>query len=280
MRLVDPTVPLLVPMLLLAVAAWIPQTADSDGLLSFHPRVEAWAHHARTDPGLELVCERRAGEGFVSLLRSQEQGAWIVVFSSLPLTTAESVRLRFPDPPPVGVEEVSDWAYVFDRNGDGAIDYLAYHVGPLPIKAEDFPDDYPEQYGDPREAWRLPVTREQLDYYFDHVTLVFLHAADDDHDGGIDGLVHEVLDPNRHWVERWVAARRDPAGRIEAWYFKENIAIREGLPEAEDRSYRIHSLSNDDEYLDESDFEYWTKVLVHVNDAVAQCSVDARPRTG
>jgi len=150
----------------------------------------------------------------------------------------------------------------------------------LPGNAEDFPDDFPEQYGDPREAWGLSVTREQLDYYFDHVTLVFLHAADDDHDDAIDGLVHEILNPKRHWVERWVAVRRDPAGQIDAWYFTEDIAMREALPQAEGRSYLIHSLSNDGEILDESDFEYWTKVLVHVNDAVAQCPVDARPRIG
>ncbi len=97
-------------------------------------------------------------------------------------------------------EGTMDWAYVFDRNRDGRIDYFSYLVGPVWMAPQD-------------EAKRasLPVTGESIsvefaETYQDKLELAFWHLADDNYDGDHDRILARLQDSDTGWTYGWVIA--------------------------------------------------------------------------
>ncbi|TAK59718.1 MAG: hypothetical protein EPO24_07465 [Bacteroidetes bacterium] len=89
---------------------------------------------------------------------------------------------------------IQTWGYIYDRNQDGIIDYLALLGGAAPFWTEDMPKDYPER--------GFQLTPQQRELLVGHSNLVFNHWADDNFDGKLDGVVHVDMFLERDWVKR------------------------------------------------------------------------------
>src|SRR5574341_1046434 len=130
--------------------------------------------------------------------------------------------------------KIIEWGYVFDRNKDGKIDYLAYLAAAIPIKPQKiFPSDFPkgEDLADHFVAL-INEYRQKPEYFHMFwlcLRLVFDHMADDNFDGKIDGTVIEAMDSERYWVDRWMALRstRFDEKLDTCWQFKDSIQVKE-----------------------------------------------------
>lgn len=109
-----------------------------------------------------------------------------------------SLSVRFKKMIP-DMGQISTWGYIFDRNKDGKVDYMALVGGAAAYKDSEFPEDFPYK--------GQPLQHSQMEYYITHCKLVFNHWADDNFDGVLDALVHIDMDPDRDFVERELLAR-------------------------------------------------------------------------
>jgi len=125
----------------------------------------------------------------------------IVAVTAIPLNNLKKQISLLPDfhgPFPYP-GNVTSWGYVFDRNQDGKVDYMALLGGAAPYEKGDMPADYP-----PR---KVTLTPDQMEYYVNHCQMIFNHWADDNYDGVIDGVIHIDMDPVRDWVMDQIVVR-------------------------------------------------------------------------
>lgn len=94
---------------------------------------------------------------------------------------------------------VADWAYVWDRNRDGRIDYVAYLIGPNPVKPENTAYN-PPPAGKPFES------KEQYMAVIKNLRQVFWHIADEDFDGEPDAFALMGKEKAGWWRD-WVIVR-------------------------------------------------------------------------
>lgn len=130
-----------------------------------------------------------------------------------------------------------DWAYVWDRNEDGVIDYIAYLDSARPVKGRDFPADFPI-------GTRLK--KEHLYLIIDSGRMTFTHFADDNFDGRTDTIVAVLPDPARpFWVEEFGVLRSTGFdGKVdETWTFKERIEARTGTVPRSEGGYAMINLA-------------------------------------
>lgn len=156
---------------------------------------------------------------------------------------------------------VQDWGYVFDRNGDGKIDYVAWLVGAGPVKQKDFPANYPKR------GQRL--TLDQLGVALESSRLIFEHWADDNFEGRLSGIVFEAADPERDWVEGWTVVRSSHFDGVldECWHFRESIETRMVACEHSGDGYRTRRLRIFGNTFGRNDLAKKSDILRMLNDA-------------
>ncbi len=120
------------------------------------------------------------------------------------------------------------WTYVFDRNNDSKIDYLALFLGPLPIKQKEFPSNYPKGgiIGQLKNYGKF--TAEDIEIFKKSWRPVFRHIVDENFDGTADAVVVEVMDSERFWVDRWMALRSSNFNGVVdvCWQFQDSIQVK------------------------------------------------------
>ena len=94
---------------------------------------------------------------------------------------------------PEGPTGTLDWAYVYDRNQDDRIDYLAYLDGPNVVIPHPRPANLPRLTG--------RLTKQQVDFAQRHTRQVFWHMSDDDFDGQVDGFIVPTRDRQSGWID-------------------------------------------------------------------------------
>lgn len=97
---------------------------------------------------------------------------------------------------------VADWAYVWDRNKDGRIDYVAYLIGPNPIKPANAAYN-PPPAGKPFES------KDQYMAVIKNLRQVFWHMADENFDGEPDAYALMGKEQTGWWRD-WVIVRAQP----------------------------------------------------------------------
>lgn len=118
-----------------------------------------------------------------------------------------------------------DWAYLFDRNGDGRVDYFAYLQNAHAVLPDTVPPDFPRPVRD--SAGKVRMSLALLDSMISRGRMVFRHYADDDFDGRVDGFVTEEFDAERWmFVRDWLIFRAARAGGApaEGWAFRQTPA--------------------------------------------------------
>ncbi len=238
--------------------------------IQFYPAAYGETQAARPLRDYHIACTHTDPDGGYVTLLAKPGGR--VVLGALSRGAPQDVQSLFDfahNP-----EATRDWAYLWDRNGDGAVDYLAFYLGTeMVVTNGALPADFP------RGAHpRLNVA--QLEFVLRHTHMTFYHAADDNFDGRVDAMVFPLRDPELPlWVKGFVALRSTRFDdRVEQdWEFSDRIDQRLGAAPRNARGYRVGL----DPTRGESGREiltHWTRVLGRFNGAVRACGLGARLR--
>lgn len=168
-----------------------------------------------------------------------------------------------------GIGTTQDWGFVWDRNGDGAVDYFVFLDGSVPVETPEIADRIPL----PDASGGYPA--ETLPLFLEHTRLAFHHHADDDFDGKSDAIVGSIHDPKRPgWIHRHVVLRSTTFSQTvdEDWMFWEDIGERLGpVPRtAEGRFVPLSGLYSFEQHLVDS-----SGLLDWVNGWIRKCELPA-----
>jgi hypothetical protein len=176
-------------------------------LMEFFPRAQLLAQtwpSAKED--LQILCQENVDGQFVSFVGFEEvldkqidEIILLAVFSEQEFRKPE--KNMYSEAPQGGIPPggTRDWGWVFDRNSDGRVDYLAFLDGPNPVVPDEPEDDLPNL--------TQPITRNELLLVAENMRYVFWHAADDNFDGHVDGLAVSMRNLKTGWIEGWMVAQ-------------------------------------------------------------------------
>jgi TPR repeat protein len=176
-------------------------------MLAFLPSVLEMAADPPPESRLKILCQvqLQADQGYATVLSIKDNKVFIIAFSPHQLErpwstiTLRGVFVPTGESHPTN-EGTMDWAYVFDRNGDGKIDFFSYLVGPLWIIPSADVD-----------RGQLPVVKDgvMIDFFNENRNKLrngYWHVADDNFDGTLDGIVARTVDA-KGWADGWVIVR-------------------------------------------------------------------------
>jgi hypothetical protein len=262
-------------------AAPLHAIANPPGLIAFYPRVAARAAKPPAEKSLRVLYDWTHEDGsHVSFVAIGKKTSILVVLTKQKFKKPEEALFLSPryvvakdmqavhagKAPLVRATagEVTDWAYAYDRNGDGRADYLCYLAGPMPVEGDSFPADFPTD--------AQGLTTPQLDYMLDHDRYIFTHVADEDFDGTVDAIVLYVRDPDRLWVKEFAAILAPGGGSPDSsWTFRESIIVPTGALAKSGGGFVRHRVAGKDVVITAGNFSGWTDVLARIN-AAAQAT--------
>ncbi|HYQ87128.1 MAG TPA: hypothetical protein VES59_07800 [Bacteroidota bacterium] len=244
--------------------------AQEDNIVDFYPHADTVCQFPRSDQELTVVCQKKILRRYITFIGMKGDSRILLAAVTLkPLTDVQksiSLSVDFdgirPNP-----GKVSTWGYVYDRNGDGRIDYMALVGGAAAYKTADFPDDFPL-----REKL---LSLQQIDYYVGHCKTVFNHWADDNFDGTLDAVIHIDMDPQRDWVERQIVVRstRFDGKYDEVWSFREKMRDDRDSVKHTATSVAFHPIGKPPDSISPAAFADKTRILQIINAAVKKCGL-------
>ena len=170
-------------------------------IVHFYEKADSVCQYPNLTIQLTLYCQQKVDNLYVTFIGYKDQKSiFIGAITKQPIIdpNKEISRTVVFDEVRPSLGKTATWGYIFDRNNDGRIDYMALVGGAAAVKDEKLADDYPTRGKKP--------TLKQLQYFVGHCKLIFNHWADDNYDGKIDAVVHIDMDPVRDWVERKIIA--------------------------------------------------------------------------
>lgn len=209
---------IIIPLLLALLSIASTATAQKN-IVEFYPHADSVSAHPPFMQELTVLCERRVEGRYVTFVGFKEDKRVLLAAVTLQpikdFAKEISLSVEFAGAKPM-MGLTSSWGYVFDRNSDGRIDYLALVGGAAPYKDDKFPEDYPMR------GFALPMNH--LEYFIARSRLIFNYFSDDNLDDTLDAVIHVDMDPDRDWVERQITARstRFNGKFDEAWAFYNN----------------------------------------------------------
>ena len=202
------------------LSPYITNGQEKNDISHFYPTADSTCQYPELQRQITIQCQNKVDSLYVTLMGYKDQKKiFIAAVTRKPIIDPEKEISRtvvFNDTRP-SLGKTATWGYIFDRNNDGKIDYMALVGGAAAFKEEKLSENFPVRGKQP--------TMKQLEYFIGHCKLIFNHWADDNYDGKIDGVVHIDMDPMRDWVERMIVARNSKFDGIpdDAWAFRDNI---------------------------------------------------------
>jgi len=180
---------------------------------------------------------------------------------------ALNVRFRKMSP---DMGKTSTWGYIFDRNQDGKVDYMALIGGAAPYKDSEFPEDYPYK--------GQPLQHAHMEYYITRCKLVFNHWADDNFDGMLDGVVHIDMDPERDFVDHQIVVRSTKFDGTfdDVWAFRASDGV---LPEPvlhTTTSVAYHPINKPPDFITKPILDDKSQIMKLLNTALKQLKFGAK----
>jgi hypothetical protein len=176
--------------------------AEKKDIARFYPKAESIASYPEIGKSLKIICQRKIDNLWISFIGYNEENKIAIVAATNEMIqnpNKEIYRiLDFVEGSPV-LGKVTTWGYVFDRNKDGKIDYMALVDGAAPFLDDRVPESYP--------ARGQKLDRNELELFVNKCKIIFNHWADDNYDDKVDAVVHVDIDPLRDWVRRKIFAR-------------------------------------------------------------------------
>lgn len=207
---------------------------------------------ARADDGRAALFAWTATGPVRNLQKAIEVGTYSRLFSAVPGLT-------------------SDWGWLYDRNGDGWVDYFTYVDGAMPVMADDIAPLVPKKPGaKPGQAIKLEST-EELQLIVRGMQLVFTHHADDNFDGRSDAVVAALHYPeNPMWTYRYGVLRSRAFTQVidEDWSFESHIGMKAGSVPRENGLFQVSFFRSGDRALETS-----SEMLARINDGLRACRI-------
>jgi hypothetical protein len=262
-----PTLALLAVFCLLAPSA---RGQEAETIMGFYRTADSLSAYPSPITTYEIKCQRRVMKRYVTFIgRKGEKKIYIAAVTLKPLKNLSkqlALTARFDGPQP-SLGETSTWGYVFDRNDDGKLDYLALVGAAAAVEGENFPDDFP--------GFGSPMSTEQFERYIANCRIVFNHWADDNYDGTIDAGVLFDMDPFRNWVRRNLLIRSTAFnGKFDdVRAFRTDIATATASAEFTPTEVPYYPLGSNRGTITKSMFDETTALLSLLNRAAALCKV-------
>jgi hypothetical protein len=262
-----------------------PLSAQED-LINFYPVADTLCSHPEITQPIDTICQmqmpqytkKRAGNKlvndttkfYVSFLGYKGQKkVFIAALTTKPIEHPNYDIMRIVDfdgtSPKLG--KVTTWGYVFDRNNDGKIDYMALVDGAAAFKDDNIPPDFPVRDQN--------LTLPQLELFMSHCKIIFNHWADDNFDGKIDCVVHTDMDPVRDWVDRRLVIRSTKFdGTFDnAWSFRNYITDEPGKVEYSKTAVPYRPLGKLSGEITQKMMDEKTAILDLLNKAALKCDL-------
>lgn len=198
----------------------LPGTKTAGDTGTFYAKVYAATQSPPENSSLKTLCSARVDGTVVTFVTHDRERILIVAFTARPLLDASKdislrpVTLHAKPRRPPRPSATMDWAYVYDRNEDGRVDYLAFLDGPSPIIPNPKPKNF-SQLAPPAKAekangtteFSIHLNLEQLLYALRHTKQVFWHLGDDNFDGTVDGYAVPTRDARTAWIDGHMIVR-------------------------------------------------------------------------
>lgn len=255
-----------------------PKPAGADGkpargdFVSFHERAAALtpAGGGRAPDlaryGIGCSLEMPSG-GYFTLARTDDGRAALFVWTDRgPVRALEKV-ISFGDQP----EKSLSWGWLYDRNGDGSVDYFTLADGAMPVISEEIAHLVPRRPGVKRGDPIKIESAEELRLLISNVQLVFTHHADDDFDGRSDAVVAALWYPeNPAWIYRYgvLRSRAFTQAIDESWSFVSHIGTKAGSVPGEDGDFQVSFFREGARALETS-----SRLLAAINDGIRACRI-------
>ena len=176
-----------------------PGAAPEGDFLSFFERIHPITGSVVVDEDWKVICRTEVEDAHVTFVGFDEGEILLVVLTQQRFSNPNRNLLLAvgENSPPRGTR---DWGYVFDRNYDGKVDYLAFLDGVNAVAPDEWAGELPNL--------TEPFTRRELtEVVIPNTRPVFWHMADDNFDGSHDGIATSMRNLETGWLDGWVVAR-------------------------------------------------------------------------
>jgi hypothetical protein len=244
--------------------------AQNNSILGYYNFVDSLTAFPPLDKEPYIICRRDIAGRFVTFIGFKgEDLARIVAVTLKPVTDIKkeiSLTVDFDGVKPTP-GKISTWGYIFDRNNDGKVDYMALVGGAAAFKEDDFPDNFP-RHGQ-------PLTREQIDYFVGQCKIIFNHYTDDNYDGRIDAITQADMDPQRDWVERKILVRssiyNDTLDDVRA--FRKSPDQSLDIVAHSSSAVPFHPIGKSASVINKKMIDEKTAILTLINHAIEMCGI-------
>ncbi|MBI1804182.1 MAG: hypothetical protein HY033_05805 [Ignavibacteriae bacterium] len=245
--------------------------SQKNNIAEFYARVDSICEFPAVDKGLVIMCQKKLMKRYITFVGMKgDSVARIVAVTLKPITDVNkniSLVVDFQGITPTP-GKISTWGYIFDRNGDGKVDYMALVGGAAPFKPLDFPDDYPKK--------REPLTHDQIEYLVSHAKTIFNQWADDNYDDTLDAVIHISMDPERDWVDHRLLVRSKSFDKKfdDVRAFWTNLEQQQVAVEHTPTSVSIYPVGKTiDEEITQNTLDEKTRIMQLINQAVRECKI-------
>jgi len=174
-----------------------------DPISSFREEITAKAGQGIPYMMAELICEttlsvddERVGRDLV-FIGARERGAEIWALSGFMIYDLDNLWVGGPVSEDPAVPPTAEWGWIYDRNGDGRIDWLALVDSPRAVVPEGVgPEGPPNLLAAP-----LVLSARELAMVEAHTRVGYWHLIDDDHDRRPDALIALPVSAETGWTE-------------------------------------------------------------------------------
>jgi len=241
-------------------------------ILSFYHTADSIGSFPLPINQYEIKAQKKLMDRYVTFIgKKKEKTICIAAVTLTPIKNLQKeldLTVEFHGPKPY-IGEVTTWGYIFDRNGDGKIDYLALVGGAAAVEDSTMTDDFP--------GFGSPMSKKQFGQYIGRCQILFNHWADDNFDGTIDAVVHYDMDPIRNWMKRHLVIRSTAFdGNFEdVWAFRGKITSTHELTPFTKTEVPFYELGSNQSTFTKKMMDQTSGILQLINRAAALLKIGA-----